>query len=70
MALWGLLWFTNFLNIPDIHIYGDFNIIIDQVNGCASIKKPLLLGWLVGFNPIQKLFAYQFYEHKINNVRA
>lgn len=31
MALWELLWSTNFLNIPTIHIYGDSKIIIDFV---------------------------------------
>ena len=46
MALWGLLWFTNFFNIHDIHIYGDSKIIIDQENGCANINNPPLLGWL------------------------
>lgn len=46
MALWGVLWFTNFLGIPDIHIYGDSKIIIDQVKCGANINNPLLLGWL------------------------
>jgi len=31
MALWGLLWFSYFLDIPSIHIHGDSKIIIDQL---------------------------------------
>lgn len=46
MALWGLLWFTNFLNIPDIHIYGDSKIIINKVKGSANTNNPSLFGWL------------------------
>lgn len=46
MTLWGLLWFTHFHNIPDIHIFGDSKIIVDHVKGCANIKQQLLLRWL------------------------
>jgi len=46
MALWGLLWFTYFLNIPDIHIFGDSKIIADHVNGYADINQPMVLGLL------------------------
>jgi len=45
MSLWGLIWFTHFLNIPDIHIFGDSKIIIDHVNGCEKINQRLLL-WM------------------------
>jgi len=46
LAVWGILWLTSFLNIPDIHIYGDSNIIMYHVNGKAHIKQSTLLGWL------------------------
>jgi len=46
MALWGLLWFSNFLNIPKIHIYRDSKIIIDYVRGRAKLYQPTLQGWL------------------------
>lgn len=46
MALWGMLWLIKFLNIPEIHIYGDTKIILDHVKGKAQIKQPTLLSWL------------------------
>jgi len=42
LALWGLLWFNNFLDNPHLHIYGDSKIIIDLVSGKASINNPML----------------------------
>lgn len=46
MALWGLLWFTTFLDVPLIHINGDLKVIIDHIMGSAKITNPLVLGWL------------------------
>jgi len=46
MALWGLLWFNNFLNILVLHVYGDSKIIIDNVLENSSINNPFLLGWM------------------------
>lgn len=46
MVLWGLLWFTNFLNIPILHVYGDTKIIIEHVLGKTSINNLSLLGWM------------------------
>ena len=46
MALWGLLWFSSFLNFPTIHIYGDSRTIIEHVKGSIKINQPMLLGWL------------------------
>lgn len=46
MALWGILWLTNILNISEIHIYGDSNIILDHVKGIAQIKQSTLLSQL------------------------
>lgn len=38
MALWDILWLAKFLNISEIHIYGDSKIILDHVKGKAQIK--------------------------------
>lgn len=46
MALWGLLWFTNFLDIPNLHVLDDSKIIIDYVCSQAHINKSSLQGWL------------------------
>ena len=46
MDFWGMLWLIKFLNIPEIHIYGDPKIILDHVKGKTLIKQPKLHGWL------------------------
>lgn len=47
MALWGLLWFTNFLDIQNLHVFGDSKVVIDYVCLQAHIQKSSLQGWLM-----------------------
>lgn len=46
VALTGLLSFCNFLNIPNLKIYGDSRIIIDHVLQKHYIENFHLVGWL------------------------
>lgn len=46
MALWGMLWFAHYLDIPTLHIYGDSQTIINHVLGIPSIQQGHLMGWL------------------------
>lgn len=63
MALWGLLWFTKYLNIPKIHIFGDSKIIIDYVMGYAKIYQPSLHGWLYQIEQLWASFKDSTIEH-------
>lgn len=62
MALWGLLWFSHFLNISFLHVYRDSKIIIDHVSGKAYINTSFLQGWMKRIEILWKLlhdFAIQ-----------
>lgn len=45
-ALWGLLWITKFLDIPQIQIYGDSRCMVDHILGKNNIQQNSLQGWL------------------------
>lgn len=63
IALWGLLWFSNFLNIPYLHIYRDLKIIIDQVLGKAAINTPMLQGSLKRIELLWQLHEGSIIQH-------
>lgn len=46
MALAGLIYFSDFLGIQNLHIYGDSKVTIDHVQSRNSIKNIHLSGWL------------------------
>lgn len=72
VAIWGLLWFSNFLNIPFLHVHGDSKIIIDHVLGKVSIRTPFLQGWMKRIEILWKLLNNFTIQHigRSQNMQA
>lgn len=63
MALWGMLWFTNFLNIHTLNIFGDSQSIINHVLGKSFIQQTHLQGWLNNINYLMGTFQRISIQH-------
>lgn len=72
MALWGLLWFSDFLNISFLHVYRHSKMIIDHVSGKASINTSFLQGWIKRIQILWKLLNYFAIQHisRSQNMQA
>jgi len=62
-ALWGLLWFAYYLNIPSLKIFGDSQSIINHVLGKSSTQHPHLQGWLRNIGHLMGTFQEVSIQH-------
>ena len=63
VALWGLLWFIKFLDIPQVHIFGGSKCMTDHVKGENNIQQNSLQGWLRRIKGIWNTFHHPSIEH-------
>lgn len=63
IALWGLLWFITFLDIPQVQIFGDSKCLIDHVNGNNNIQQVSLQGSLKRIKSIWNTFQNPSIQH-------
>jgi len=63
VALWGLMWFVSFLNIPKLQIYGDSLAIINHVLGSSSLSHPHLQGWFRNIEYLKGTFQNINLQH-------
>lgn len=68
MALWGLLWFTHFLDIQTIHVFGDSKVVIDYVGEKATIHKSSLQCWLKQIKTIWRSLKQYSIQHICKNL--
>jgi len=63
MALWGLLWFVDYLEIQHINIYGDSQAIINHAFGSSHVSHPRLQGWLHHIKCLHDSLQGVTYQH-------
>lgn len=63
IALWGLLWFTSFLDIPSLQIFGDSQALINHMLGLSSISYPHLQGRLRNIEYLKRSFQHISFHH-------
>lgn len=56
IALWDLLWFASFLDIPSLQIFGDSQALINHMLGSSSISYPPLQGRLRNIEYLKRSF--------------
>lgn len=70
MALWGLLWFTKFLDIQNIHVFGDSKVFTDYVEVHANSHKSSLQGWLKQIKLIWSSLNQPSIQHTCRNLNS
>lgn len=63
MALWGGLLAVVNMDLSDLHIYGDFDLIIGVIMGCLHLQIPDLQGWICRIRRIWQRLGSPPIEH-------
>lgn len=63
IALWALLWFSRFLDIQSILIFGDSQALINHMLGVSSISDPHIQGWFHNIEYINRSFHHISFQH-------